>query len=232
MVHGYHVVFGTYGFWLPNDPRGSWSDFVAAWELLRFGNATKTDTRRSVAGVRHDALLRKRAKEALKYPAVVLTGDQAAAVGRGFAESVHKSGFTLWACSILPEHVHLVVARHHFKIEQAVNLLKGEATKRLASENRHPLAEYRNPRGRAPTPWVENAWKVYLDSAADIARSIAYVERNPIKEGKPRQSWPFVTPFYGIDVLPRPSGPGGCDWEPNDTRSAARWAAAKRRLNG
>ena len=25
MIHGYHVIMGMYGFWLPNDPRGSWS---------------------------------------------------------------------------------------------------------------------------------------------------------------------------------------------------------------
>jgi hypothetical protein len=36
-VLAYHVVFGAYGFWLPNDPRGSWSDFVASWELFRAG---------------------------------------------------------------------------------------------------------------------------------------------------------------------------------------------------
>src|SRR4051812_43899841 len=33
MIVGYHVIFSTYGFWLPNDPRGSWSDFVGSWEL-------------------------------------------------------------------------------------------------------------------------------------------------------------------------------------------------------
>ena len=48
MVHGYHVIWGTYGFWLPNDPRGSWSDFVASWELLRFGAATKSQERVAV----------------------------------------------------------------------------------------------------------------------------------------------------------------------------------------
>ena len=52
MVLAYHVIFGAYGFWLPNDPRGSWSDFVGAWELLRFGKATKTTERRSVAPCR------------------------------------------------------------------------------------------------------------------------------------------------------------------------------------
>ena len=49
-----HVIITTYGFWLPNDPRGSWSDFVGAWELLKFGRATKVTTRRSLAKVAHD----------------------------------------------------------------------------------------------------------------------------------------------------------------------------------
>jgi len=30
MVIGFHVILTAYGFWLPNDPRGSWSEFVGA----------------------------------------------------------------------------------------------------------------------------------------------------------------------------------------------------------
>ena len=40
MILGSHVIFSAYGFWLPNDPRGSWSDFVGSWELFRFGLAS------------------------------------------------------------------------------------------------------------------------------------------------------------------------------------------------
>src|SRR5205085_8872776 len=46
MVLGYHVVFTAYGFWLPNDPRGSWSDFVGAWELFVVGGKATTTTER------------------------------------------------------------------------------------------------------------------------------------------------------------------------------------------
>ena len=62
MVVGYHLIITAYGFWLPNDPRGSWSDFVGAWELLRFGPATKTDSRQSVASRPHDHQRRLEAK--------------------------------------------------------------------------------------------------------------------------------------------------------------------------
>ena len=37
MIHGYHVILTMYGYWLPNDPRGSWSDFVGRWELVQCG---------------------------------------------------------------------------------------------------------------------------------------------------------------------------------------------------
>src|SRR4051812_18367005 len=116
-VIAYHLILTTYGFWLPNDPRGSWSEFVRAWELRGFGNATHTHSRRSFARDPHDARLRKKAKERLARPTVEFSGIQARAIARGFGEYVHKSGCTVFACAILPCHAHLVVARHRYSIE-------------------------------------------------------------------------------------------------------------------
>ncbi len=197
MVLGYHVIITACGFWLPNDSRGSWSDFVAAWELLRFGGkATKVGTRKSVAGQPHDVVARLATKQRLKYPAVTFTGIQARAVGRGFANVVAHSDLTIWACSILPEHVHLVIRRHRYEVEKAVNFLKGDATRRLKAERLHPLAAFADDKG-PPTPWAHKQWKVFLDSFEDIRRAIRYVQDNPEKEGKPRQEWAFVRPFEG-----------------------------------
>src|SRR6266850_6659376 len=111
MIVGYHIIFGTYGFWLPNDPRGSWSEFVGAWDLFRYGPATKTTERRSVAHREHDQQRRLAAKQALVRPAVQFSGLQARAVGQGFADYFAKSKVPVWACAILPDHVHLVVGR-------------------------------------------------------------------------------------------------------------------------
>ncbi|MGB2821508.1 MAG: hypothetical protein WBF17_11040 [Phycisphaerae bacterium] len=61
MILAYHAIISAYGFWLPNDPRGSWSDFVRRWELLSFGKATKVDVRHSVARAEHDVAERFRA---------------------------------------------------------------------------------------------------------------------------------------------------------------------------
>jgi REP element-mobilizing transposase RayT len=199
MIHGYHVILPTYGFWLPNDPRGSWSETIRKWELVRFGPTTKSHDRRSLEDLSPEEIAqRDAARKALAYPPVTLTGQQAAAVGRGFAAKAAKSNYTIWACSILPEHTHLVIARHTYKIEQIANLLKGAATSQLMKENCHPLAAYAKQGKRPPRMWAEHEWKVYLDCEESIEKAIGYVEGNPIKEDKPKQKWSFVTPFAGL----------------------------------
>ncbi|MFO0803265.1 MAG: transposase, partial [Gemmataceae bacterium] len=169
MVLGYHIIFSTYGFWLPNDPRGSWSDFVGAWELfLAAGKATKTDVRHSVAVTPHNREARLAAKAALSRPPVKFTGIQARAVGRGFAEYIAKSGLPVWACSIMPEHVHLVTGPFRLSVENIVIQLKGAATKRLIEEKLHPF------HGNEKC-WTRGEWKVFLFKQDDTTRAIRYV---------------------------------------------------------
>ncbi len=96
----------------------------------------------------------------------------------------------VYACSILPNHVHMVIGRHHYKAETIVRLLKAEATTELINDARWPRAN-RSP----PSPWARKCWKVFLNSDADIVNAIKYVEDNPLKEGKRPQRWSFVVPF-------------------------------------
>jgi hypothetical protein len=73
--------------------------------------------------------------------------------------------------------------------------LKGEATQQLVREGLHPFGDRSLPNGRPPKCWSRGEWKVFLESVDDIVRSIDYVRKNPLKEGKPLQEWSFVTPF-------------------------------------
>jgi len=195
MVIGYHITIGAYGFWLPNDPRGSWSTEVWAEHLRPFGPASKVDTRLSLARQEHDHALRLAAKRALKYPAVEFSGVQARAVGRGFAEAVDQLELTVYACSILPDHAHLVTARHPRDVEYVAGFLKRAATRRLNAEGLHPLAPYRRADGRVPGPWGGKGWKAYLNTPDQVRRCIRYVEQNPVREGLPGQRWPFVVGY-------------------------------------
>lgn len=194
MVLASHIVMTCYGFWLPNDPRGSWSDFVRCWELYWFGGpATKTTERRSVAGAAHDHAFRRAMKSKLMYRPVAFTGGQALCVARGFARAIGESGYQVLACAILPSHAHLVVKRHRWPSERIAGHLKARATQALVADGVHPFVEHRGPDGRFPSVWARRAWKVFLDTPEAIARAVRYVQENPLKENKRPQAWSFVT---------------------------------------
>jgi REP element-mobilizing transposase RayT len=195
MVIASHVIIGMYGFWLPNDERGSWSDFVGSWELLRFGKATTVNVRHSLAKRPFDPLKRATALAALKYPPVVLTGVQARAIARGFADYAGKAKLSILVCAILPQHVHLVLTRHRLHVEQLINQLKGAATRQLIEEHLHPLERHQGTMSRPPKAFARGQWKVFLDTASDVERSIGYVDGNPQREHLPLQRWWFVRPF-------------------------------------
>jgi hypothetical protein len=187
MVRWYHLILTAYGFWLPNDPRGSWSDFVGAWELYKFGKATKTSKKRSLAHDPHDADLRRATKRALKYPPVRFDDAQRSAIGAGFGNAIEEARYVVHAGCIGHDHAHLVVERHARRIEDVARHLKSKATMALSRANLHPLA------GKH-TPWFEGEWNVFINDVDQLRAAIAYVERHPEKEGLPRQLWSWITP--------------------------------------
>ncbi len=205
-MRAFHAIFSAYGFWLPNDPRGSWSTWVGAWELFRYGGqSTKVETTRSVAKTHHNRTHRLETKHHLKHPPVIFTGLQARAIGQGFSLAVQKSGYEILACAILPDHVHTVIAAHRNKPTQIVGHLKREATLQLVAQGLHPFRDLYSASNALPSCWAEKCWKVYLDTQADVERAIRYVEDNPLKEGKPRQHWSCVVP----STVPRRDKPAG-----------------------
>ena len=201
MVIASHIIWPTYGFWLPDEERGSWSTQVWAKHLRRFGPATKVNTRRSVAHRGYDQQRRREMQAVLNYPPVRLTGVQARAAARGFEKVIAQLGLRVHACAILPDHVHLVVARHDLTVEQIAQRLKSAATRRMTEEGVRPLADYRDRHGRTPTPWAEDGWFVYLETPGEVRGRIAYVDDNPKKHGLPAQRWPFVVAYDPAEAV-------------------------------
>jgi REP element-mobilizing transposase RayT len=207
MVRAFHVIFSAYGFWLPNDPRGSWSNWVGSWDLFRFGPATKTDARHSVAYTAHDKQQRLSAKHSLTRPPVLFTGVQAKSVGMGFSRAAREWAYDVHACAILPDHVHMVIGRVDRDIDKVVSHLKARATQRLRRDGLHPFyVEGVDKKTELPSPWARNDWTVFIDHQADIHRAIRYVERNPIKEALPAQTWKFVSPLDVRNARGKPRG--------------------------
>lgn len=193
---GWHLIFSTYGFWLPNDPRGSGSSGVRAQHIYDAGcEATKVYTRKSVAHRAHDFHLRQMAKDSLKFPAVQLNGIQARAVARGIGAMVPKVQMVIHAFSIMPDHVHAVIAAHRFDGDELIACFKRAGTRGLNSEQLNPMRAYQKADGRLPSPWGGRGWKVMVFRAEQMKSTIRYVEQNPRRAGLKVQSWSFVVPF-------------------------------------
>jgi len=187
MIYAFHLVFGCYGFWLPNDPRGSWSIYVGSRELYEYGEATKVSTKRSLASKSHDSQLRLEAKTALQFDPVQFTGIQARAAGHGIAQAVEEGEYLVYACCIMPDHVHMVVRMQTKKPRQMIGHFKSRATLHMKSEGVYFQGE------RCPnSPWARGGWCVYIDTRESLSRAVDYVNYNPVREGLPRQSWSFV----------------------------------------
>jgi REP element-mobilizing transposase RayT len=191
-VIAFHLIISAYGFWLPNDLRGSWSDFVASWELYKFGGpATKVNDARSYAHDPHDVNFRRSAKEHLKYPPVRFDEKQREAIAQGFGVACADSNYLIPACCIGYDHAHLIIERHEREITSIAGHLKSAATRALTGVGIHPLNGHIGKRGGLPTPWSEGCWKVFIDDVEQLACAIAYVDRHPLKEGMTRQDWGF-----------------------------------------
>ncbi len=161
MVVAYHSIFCAYGFWLPNDPRGSWSDFVGAWELfIAGGPATACGSRRSVAAQAHDRAAREAGKAALVHPPMRFNSRQIISIANGFAVARAEADFRILACAILPEHVHIVTRRHPRNIEMVVGHLRSRATKQLGLDGIRPEQPIR----------AKKSWNRYFRSSGRTGR--------------------------------------------------------------
>lgn len=183
----YHIIFCAYGFWLPNDPRGSWSTFVGSKPLYhKFGPATKVTTRESLAHRPHDRQLRMLAKKELEFPPAVFTGRQALEVAHAIRDLANDQQLIIWACAVMPEHVHLVVKRHAPTPEKIVARCRARSSQRLHEAGLWPAVR---------PIWSKGKWAVKLNTPQEVQQRIQYVRRNPVAAGLPPQKWSFVAAF-------------------------------------
>ncbi len=195
MIHAYHATFGTYGSWLPNDPRGSASKFVGCEKLFELGR--RSDCTKRIAFEQLDAHERRRHEllqtQLIRQP-VVLNEGQIDALAKAMQQFFTENHLQVWAASILPCHIHLVFARCNRKSESVIDELKQSTNERIIADGVQPAGC-----SFEKSIWADGRWIVYLDKEQAIESAIAYVVNNPIEEGRPLQNWPFVVPFHGIE---------------------------------
>jgi REP element-mobilizing transposase RayT len=192
-VIAYHIIFGAYGFWLPNDPRGSMSTYVFSSRLQRFGPPTRLreDTTLSAA----DAARLDEMRAELRFPAVRFSSAQIDVIGRAFGDISKKLGLVFYSAAIMPDHVHVVAARQGMYAEDIVGYLKRAASRELRKAKLHPLAQFKQRDDRIATPWCEHGWKVFLFDINEIEHAVQYVNDNPKEAGLPQQQWAWVKTY-------------------------------------
>ncbi len=111
MVVGFHLVWTAYGWWLPNDPRGSWSEEVRVEAIGALGEAHYG---RKLTQPKSEELRRfyEQARDVLKHPLLSLTDEQIPLVGASFEKVIAERKYTCYACAIMPDHVHLLIRKH------------------------------------------------------------------------------------------------------------------------
>jgi REP element-mobilizing transposase RayT len=194
-VIAYHIAMSFYGFWLPNDPRGSGSRRVWSEALKPFGPATHVASNVSVAERPHDHRLRQLAKSALKHEPILLDGRQARSVATGFKQFLTVHRIECYACAILPDHVHLVIGQTTRSIDRCLTGLKAAAVHQLNIDGLHPCSQALNESGGISKLFARGGRHVFLFDETSVASRVQYVNDNPVEAGLPKQTWHFVVPF-------------------------------------
>ena len=177
MVIAYHAIFTTYGTWLPNDPRGSYSKEIYNEQLQMLGRI-KYGRQNPVPS--KDLLMRfwTAATVRLSRPPFFIGDNTRSIIAAGFRTVVQRLGIKVPACAIMNDHVHILVLRSKYRIEYIVNQLKGGATQALKLKR---------------TPWTRGCWKVFITDTEALTAAVNYIQANPTSAGLAAQSWGFIT---------------------------------------
>ncbi len=187
IVIAHHLIWTLYGWWLPNDLRGSCSRTIHSEVLAPLGELHYGRKKIQPASCDIRAFYMQ-AKALLKHPLLELRGDAINSVARGFDDAIRGHRYTCYACAILFDHVHVIIRKHKHSAEQMIEHLQQSSRLRLSADGLrnadHPV-------------WCRGGWKIFLDHPNGIWRTISYVEDNPLPYRLAKQAWDFVTPYDG-----------------------------------
>ena len=180
MIIAYHAIFTTYGTWLPNDPRGSYSKHIYTQNSRSWARSTtagrapqpdRSALRRFRAAVmprlsRPPYYIKPRRGQSL----LLAFGRFVAAVGHRSCLRDHERSRPFPGASV-----------------QVPNRVPGQSTQGCCHEatgpSRHPLDT--------------RQWKVFIEDNDTLAGG-EYVDANPEAAGLKPQHWDFVMPLAAL----------------------------------
>lgn len=185
MVVAHHLMWTLYGWWLPNDPRGSTSKTIHT-DLLRDLGELHFGRKRIQPAGRDIRAFYDHAADRLQHDLLSFSPNEFPSAAEAFDHAIRRCGYTCYALAVMPDHVHLVIRKHKDRAEDMIEKLQA-----LTREDFHRTS-LRKPDHPV---WTHGGYKVFLDSPDDVWRTIRYVNNNPVKQRMPLQQWGFVVPY-------------------------------------
>jgi REP element-mobilizing transposase RayT len=187
MVADYHLIWTAYGWWLPNDPRGSSSHEIRVERIANLGELHhgRKATQPSSVEIRR---FYQEARHALQHDLLTFTEEEIGLLADSFAAVIKERGYICYACSLMPDQVHVLIRKHRDKAEEMIAYLQNKSRQTLLEARRRPETH---------PVWGGPGWKVYLNTSEDMERIVEYIRMNPIKAGRPAQQWAFVKEYDG-----------------------------------
>src|ERR1700676_1719775 len=151
MVIAYHLIWTGYGWWLPNDPRGSTShcircDVIADLGQLHQGRKRIQPSSREIRAFVEEADAR------LRFPMLTFDAPDVEQIAAAFSQTIGQEGYTCYACAIMPDHVHILIRKHKDRAEEMIRNLHRDSHLNLRESGRvdwqHPI-------------WGGPGWKVF-----------------------------------------------------------------------
>lgn len=186
MVAGYHLIWTVYGYWLPNDPRGSTSTDVRVEPIKDLGEH-HYGRKEQQPSSRQLGVFMKAAQDVLAHKVYLLDDDDINLVGSVMSKVIGERGFVCYACAIMPDHVHILIRRHRDRAEEVVARFQDAAKVALIDAGKRPVNH---------PVWTDGpGWKTFINTQQQFRNEIKYIGDNPRKIGQPAQTWSFVAAY-------------------------------------
>src|SRR6187455_2715826 len=117
IVIAHHLIWTAYGWWLPNDPRGSGSSIIRNDIIAELGELHLGRKRVQPAG----QVVREfydQAADRLKHSLLTFNDTPGETIAAAFAEVIARERYTCYACAIMPDHVHILIRKHKHQAEE------------------------------------------------------------------------------------------------------------------
>lgn len=175
----FHVIWTSYGTWLPGDDREHWSPLFDMYgRLVRGGRQLNLP----------DATTRSVAESRLVEAPRMLNEDDQSIVATTIGDvlrSQMESTALIYAAAVESTHVHLLLGPLNEAIDRVVGRFKGRASSEVIARGSDPA--------RTRT-WTTGFWKVFLWDRDGLATVAEYIEQHNLRRGLPRHPYDWITP--------------------------------------